>query len=115
MRTLHKLYKIVKVNLPSQENNFYICNEVEKLENMISTEERDKLMKHFTSQRPTTKINVEFYDVKSYNKDLTCNAWWLYDGEQRHLFIDKLIKITAPFYFLSLLKDRVVKVFSKKV
>jgi hypothetical protein len=95
MKTLNQMYRILKANLPSVNINFYICNEIQNLKkfNLITDKEYLKLINHFKKERPTPTKHVRFYKHKNYSKN-GMEAWWLYDGEQRHLFIDKMIRIT---------------------
>jgi len=99
-RTLNQLYVLLYEEVKN-DKSFYICNEIEILlmRKLISEEEYYILREHFKSQRPTKKLHIEFYNHKSYNKDLKGSiSWWssfvLGKLEQRLLFIQKLIEIT---------------------
>ena len=71
MKTLNELYQILKVNLPSQDTNFYICNEIKALweNSLITDKEYDKLFKHFKNERPSPTKHVKFYNHENYTKN----------------------------------------------
>lgn len=91
-----KLYKHI-------ENKERITSLCIVMKSYLSKEELNIIYNHFHSQKPTSKINKEFYNNIYFTGGI---FWWKYHclnkednfeyTHQRKLFILKMIKITNP-------------------
>lgn len=94
MRSIKELYQIVLDNFDLMiKAESGICMVIVRCwyYDLITSDEKFALLKHFKKQRPTWYKNVKFYYHNSYVNRM---FWWKYGeegNEQRKLFLKHLI------------------------
>lgn len=96
---IHFVYEKLYRHIKTKETITSLCRE---MKNCLSMEEQNIIIQHFNSQKPSNKINKEFFNNKCFIGGI---YWWHYyplnkelineSTKQRKLFIFKMIKITT--------------------
>jgi uncharacterized protein (UPF0297 family) len=102
-RSVEDLYKLVYYAIKDKEYVPSICSVISKLAagdpQSISSKEFEKLITHFSKNKPSPILHTEFYNHPLFT---TTSAWWWEDKnlqesfavtEQRKKFIAKLANI----------------------
>jgi hypothetical protein len=96
---MHFVYEKLYKHIKSKNTITSLCKEIKMY---LSIEEQNIIYKHFYSQKPSSKINKDFFNNKCFIGGI---YWWHYNSlnkeinyestKQRKLFIFKMIKITT--------------------
>lgn len=98
MRTLHELYKLVYFYMKEktqrtepQQLIVWMC-----MTRKITSEEHQKLLIDYRSNKPTKKKHPEFYNHPNFSKNDKKQDWWTHidntTRRQMRLFISKMIR-----------------------
>lgn len=108
MRSLHTMYKIILNDFEQRDGSIKgICQFIINAKS-LTVKERNKLLFHFTNNKPRYYRYREFWDHESF----TANEFWWDSNHpestnQRYLFIQKMIEITKPIPF----RQRIIQFF----
>ena len=96
---MHNVYEKLYKHIKPKKIITSLCKE---MRDVLNTEELQIVYQHFHSQKPSKKINKEFFENKCFIGGV---YWWHYHYEnkelvdeytkQRKMFIFKMIKITT--------------------
>lgn len=98
-RSLHELYKVLWEEIKDKKNIRGLCYEINQLwyKDIISSYERELLIEHFQSQKPSKNQHSEFINDDTWQGGF---YWWDKNENanpvNRKRFIQKMIEITKP-------------------
>lgn len=97
IRGIIKIFKNAQAKVISSTLSNFLCPIIENMEYIYTP----KALTYLKSQKPTKKLNEEFYEHKTFDTYRDSYVWWAWEDnvegskaladEQRVLFLDHLI------------------------
>ena len=73
MRTLLELYNEILNEFDIHYRSYWLCNTI-KHSGRLTLDEKDRLLTHFSNQKPSSEQYQEFFNNSRFKKG--CSEWW---------------------------------------